>query len=251
MKKIITAIAIFLGSSSLAFAEAGGAIGVSGTMGLFDASGSERITGTASPDSFHNDDVDNGFQQGKTDTSTKTNKETREDMLVGYGSIFAEVWIDERFRLGVEHLPEGLESKTTENVRNDNCSHDRSETFTACTTSTNKVKVEINDLTTLYGAYHHESGLFFRAGYMTATLNTQESLATGSSYGNANLYGVMAGAGYEKDLANGLFVRGEVTQTEIEGIALYNTGSGSNNQNHISVDGISGMSGVISIGKSF
>ena len=84
---------------------------------------------------------------------------------------------------------------------------------------------------------------------MTAKLITNESLATGSSYGNTNLYGVMAGVGYEKDLPNGMFIRGEITQTEIEGVALYNTGS--NNQNHISVEGISGTSGLISVGKSF
>jgi len=250
VKKIIIAIAIFLGSSSLAFAEAGGAIGVSGTLGLYDASGKERITGTATGGSYHNDDVnDYAFQPGKSDTSTKTNKHSQDDMLVGYGSVFAEVWVDSRFRLGVEHMPSTLESDTTENVRADNCSHDQSEEFTACTVSTNKVKVEIDDLTTLYAAYHHESGLFFRTGYMTASLNTLEKLESGSSYGNTNLYGVMAGAGYERDLPNGLFIRGEVTQTEIEGVALYNTGS--NNQNHISVDGISGTSGVLSIGKSF
>jgi hypothetical protein len=250
VKKIITAIAIFLGTSSVAFAEVGMAVGLSATGGLFEASGSERITGTATGGSYHENDInDYAFQPGKSDTSTKTNKKSREDMFVGYGSAFAEVWFDDRFRLGVELMPSDLESDTTENQRHDLCSHNQDVTNALCTVSTNTVKVEITDMATLYGAFHHESGLYFRAGYITAKLNTLEKLETGSSYGNTNLYGVVAGAGYEKDLNNGLFIRGEVSQTEIEGVALYNTGS--NNENHISVDGISGMSGAFSIGKSF
>ena len=253
MKKIITAITIFFGLSTFAFAEIGAAVGVSGTGGLYDATGNERITGTATGGKYHNNDVNTyAFQEGKLDTSTKTTKEKRNDMLVAYGSVFGEVWVNPMIRLGVEFLPSDLVSDTTENKRNDNCSHDQSVSFTACTTSTNKVKVEIQDLTTAYIALHHpDNGLYVRTGYMTAKLITNENLATGSSYGNTNLYGVMAGVGYERGFSNGMFIRGEVTQTEIEGVALYNTGSGSNNQNHISVDGISGTSGLISVGKSF
>jgi hypothetical protein len=251
VKKIITAITIFFGLSSFAFAEIGAAVGISGTGGLYDATGTERITGTATGGKYHNNDVNTyAFQEGKLDTSTKSNKKAKSDMLIAYGSVFGEVWVNPMIRLGVEFLPSDLESDTTENKRNDLCSHDQSTTYATCVTSTNKVKVEISDLTTAYIALHHpDNGLYVRTGYMTAKLITNESLATGSSYGNTNLYGVMAGVGYEKDLPNGMFIRGEITQTEIEGVALYNTGS--NNQNHISVEGISGTSGLISVGKSF
>ena len=72
-------------------------------------------------------------------------------------------------------------------------------------------------------------------------------LGTGSTYGNTVLDGGMVGAGVGKALDNGMFVRAEVTYTDFDGVTLVS----STGVNKITLDGLDGLTGKISIGKSF
>lgn len=233
MKKIIITFALFFGvlsGTSVFSAEMPKiTLGLSGHAGMLSATGHESLrseTGTLS-------------SQG---IKTKS-----EDMFVGYGSMFAEIYIDERFRIGVDYNPSNLESETTESVQG---SLSTAQGGTGEADRTQKVQVDISDLTTGYFSLHHDTGVFFKAGLVTADVITNESLESGSKYANAKLKGYVVGIGYERALAgDGIFIRGEVNQTQFEKIALDATGS--ENKNHILIDSISGTNGVISIGKNF
>ena len=82
--------------------------------------------------------------------------------------------------IGVEYAPDtiALEKETREIP-------------TGRTDSGNQViDAEVEDLYTVYIALPFgETGMYARAGYMSATMNTIETLATGSTYGNVDIEG--------------------------------------------------------------
>ena len=77
-------------------------------------------------------------------------------------------------------------------------------------------------------------------------VETKEDLATGSTYGDDNIYGGTFGLGYTHDTDGG-FVRVEVGVSQYEEVSLTST---SNDQNKVEAD-IQGGFARISIGKSF
>ena len=113
---------------------------------------------------------------------------------------------------------------------------------------------QINGLIITYNFYaslNITENLYIKAGVAQVDVITNEKLDTDSKYGNAQLNGYVIGVGYEHAIANqGIFVRGEVNQSEFEDIGLTATGSARTN-NHITVDGLSGTMARISVGKNF
>ena len=75
-------------------------------------------------------------------------------------------------------------------------------------------------------------------------LKTDETLGTGSSYGNTSLDGTVYGVGYQKDL-DAMFVRVEGTYMDFDGVTL------TANDNTIHLKSLDGLTGKLSIGKSF
>ena len=57
------------------------------------------------------------------------------------------------------------------------------------------------------------------------------------------------GAGIDKSLANGIFIRGEAVVTDFDDIKL--TSTGSDNTNVIDISGLGGTNVSLSIGKTF
>ena len=92
-------------------------------------------------------------------------------------------------------------------------------------------------------------GFFIKGGVIEADLITNEVLGSGSSYPNAALDGSFYGVGFDRDIPNGIFVRGEVTVTEFDNIKLSSTGS--TNAKTIDITGLSGTNIAISVGKTF
>ena len=80
--------------------------------------------------------------------------------------------------------------------------------------------------------------LYLKAGIVTADLTTTETLASGSSYGNADLDGITYGVGYQSDLGGNSVYRLEITHTNYDDISLTsaNTRAGVPNNNVISAD---------------
>ena len=221
MKKILltTILAVFYFTS--ASADAGINIGVSGQMGLFSATAKETHTDTTSADS-----------------TTFKNSDT-EVAAVGYASVFIEKTLGDRLAIGIDYVPSALESDTVESTKFDKTTTDTS------SSKTNTVQIDFEDLTTIYLAFNISENMYVKAGAASVDVITNGTLGTGSSYGNASLDGTVLGVGYNKTFDNTMFVRVEGNYMELDGASL------SNADNKITLNGIDGVTGKISVGKSF
>ena len=221
---MLSAFFIFGNANAIEFS-----IGASGTAGFFDMDGSEKRTESSS-------------------TIRETSKS--EDVFIGHASVFGEVHLNENIRVGVNYIPYALESETTESTH---ISPSLIQEGTGEADRSQKVQVDLENMTTAYLSVFNSMGLFVKAGLIQGDLVTNESLDTGSSYGNTTIDGFVVGAGYEKNLNNGLFVRAEVNYNEYDDISLSSTpsGSGDSHTNKIDVKNLNGYSGAISIGKTF
>tara|TARA_B110000444_G_scaffold172488_1_gene161311 strand:+ start:547 stop:1209 length:663 start_codon:yes stop_codon:yes gene_type:complete len=220
MKKLIIAIlAMSLGSFSIASAEVGVNIGVSGQMGVFAANGLE------------NEDT----QQHRSATTT----------LVGYSSVFLEKTLGSRLSIGIDYVPSALESETASRTDVDNGA-----------AVTQKVQADFEDLTTIYATLNITDNFFVKGGMVTVDVITKESLGTGSTYPNTTLDGTMFGAGYNYDFDNGMFIRAEGNVMMMDGVTLTSTAAavarpGTAQKNFVKLDNLNGANAKVSIGKSF
>ena len=228
MKKVIGILIIAVLSSFNANAEV--SIGISGNAGLLDATGKETFN---------------------SKTSTK-----KEELGIAYVSGFAEIHVPlaigaGQFRIGASYVPYALESETnTRTIAAGEVATDNQGRNTGNSTPllTQTIDVDIEDLTSFYVSYHYNM-FFLKLGSLQSKLITNEKLDTGSKYPDANLDGKFFGIGFDKDLNDGIFVRGELVQTDFDDIKL--TSTGSDNTNVIDVTGLSGANLSISVGKTF
>ena len=226
MKKITVALIMLLGSFSMASAEVGVNLGISGQIGVFEATAVEHegSTTAASRERSGKDDVMGAF---------------------GYGSVFIEKTLG-RFAIGVDYVPDGLESDTSTTTRMD--LRDGSEGVVGTSVSTvNKVQVAFEDITTGYVSVNITDNFYLTAGVVNVQVKTKESLGTGSTYGDTDLDGSTFGMGYHHGFDNGMFVRASANVVEFDGTTL----ESANKENMIVLDQLNGASGKISIGKSF
>ena len=216
MKKTICAIIVAL----FAYAPAGLAIegvnltlGASGQAGLFTATGKE--------------------------VSTQSTHEDTEIAGVAYSSVFTELNMG-RIAIGVDYVPDGLQSDTVESVK-----HDMTTSSTVSITE-NSLKVEFQDLTTAYVVVNLTDNFYVKAGMIQVDVLTQENLGTGGSYGDTSLDGTLVGFGYQHDL-DVIFVRAEASYLEFDGATV----NSSNSDNKASIKNLDGVTAKISIGKTF
>lgn len=220
MKKLTILIISSLMMFTLAKAEIGVNVGISGQLGVFTASGSETTGGVATH-------KDNGSEHGSA----------------GWGSIFIEKTLGERFLVGVDYVPGSLETETTETAKQDM----RTDGANTVTVSTNTVQVDFEDLTTYYLGVKLTENFYAKAGLVKVDVITNENLGTGSTYANTDLDGNLFGVGYDNSFSNGLFVRVEGNYMDFDGASL----TSSANNNKIELSQLHGVSGKISLGKSF
>ena len=222
MKKLLLTIVLSTLYVSSASAEMGVNVGVSGQAGIFAASATES-TGTTKKG--------NGTEHGSA----------------GWGSVFIEGTFNDRFIIGIDYVPQALETDTTETAKS-NTTH--AVTGVATTTAhTNKVQVDFEDLTTLYAGLMLNDNFYVKAGVTTVDVITNENLGTGASYANAELDGTMFGIGYHNALDNGVFFRFEGNYMTFDGATVTATGTAADNK--IELRNLDGVSGKISVGKTF
>ena len=214
MKKFLILITTFLFAFSNANA-IGVNVGISGQLGVFEASATET-----------------------EDTNDRASKDAM--AVFGYGSIFLEKTLGQYLTIGIDYVPSALESETNEKLTTDRT------TTSTDTAVTQKVQVDFEDLTTFYVNLNLNENFYLKAGIAKVDVITNETLGTGSTYGNADLDGTVFGAGYNKNFDNGLFVRAEGTYQQFDGVTINGSGDTS-----VSADDINGASAKISIGKSF
>ena len=217
MKKYIYLLIIFL----FGFANVSNAvtkkIGVSANAGLFDASAKE-----------------------KEGTETSASKDAEGLFIIP--SVFLELSPNDRFFIGVDYVPMALESETSRHVQ-----ADKTSSATAATVN-NDVQVDFEDLTTFYARIVMNDNVYLKAGVMQVEAMTNESLGTGSTYGNKTLEGYTYALGYENELASGAFVRGEFNYMNFDGETF---SSQNNSDNSVVVDDIEGFGAKFSIGRTF
>jgi hypothetical protein len=218
MKKITIAILMFFGTFSIASAEVGVNAGVTGNMGVFSVDAEETM--------------------GTTDK----NKGDSAIGAFGYASIFVEKELGDYFAFGIDYNPTEMDSEQTDT--NKKCSDVGSETASC----NQVVKVSFKDMTTFYATVNVTENLYVKAGIGEVDVITKESLGTGGTYGDTSLDFNVFGAGYNKDLLNGLFVRAEGNYMDFDDIKL---NSKTGETRFIKASNMHGASAKISIGKSF
>jgi hypothetical protein len=223
MKKITLAILMLLGTFSMASAELGVNVGVSGQLGVFQATATET--------------------EGSTTASSRetTGKESAV-AAYGYMSIFLEKTLG-RVAIGVDYVPGSLETETYDRTRGDLLA----ETSGASSTVTQKVQVDFDNLMTGYVNLMVTDNFYLSAGLMNVDVTTNETLGTGSTYGNTSLTGSTYGFGYHHAFDNGMFMRASAGIIQFDGKTLQSA----NGENAIILDELNGANGKLSIGKSF
>ena len=222
MKKIfIIATSIML----LTFANVNAAekrIGVSAAFTQFSSDGSETMKSSG----------------------TKTSKTHDETVVVP--SIFIEAANDNGLAIGLDFMPVEAELGSGTNARTDTDTDDAADTA-----GNNKVSAELTSHTTLYLSKSlGDSGAYLKGGVAMATIDTTETLATGSMYGNEDVTGMLIGLGMNRDNANGTFFRTELTYTDYDDVSINGTADSDGVKNKIDAD-IDAIAFRISIGKAF
>lgn len=217
MRKIIALVLSSFFFVSLASAEIGVNVGVSLSAGAFQATGTE----------------------------TEKDEKNKEDAVgaAGWGSIFVEKALGERFAIGIDYVPSALESETSTLTQKD-----IKGVGTSSADAANKVQVDFNDLTTLYVSVNLTDNLYAKVGHMSVDVDTNETLGTGSKYGNTSLDGTLVALGWNTGFGNNMFVRVEGNYMQFDGASLT---SSTNSDNKIELTDLNGASAKLSVGKSF
>jgi hypothetical protein len=145
----------------------------------------------------------------ETIKGTGAHRTTNEEAVLAtsFASIFAEISSDELMGLGlgISYAPEVVDlAKETRVIQ------ESVEPVNTQSTGTQSVDAKINDLVSVYVTLPiGGNGAYLKAGYIQATMVTEESLATGSKYEDVDLTGTQIGAGYEGSLGDMAFWRAE------------------------------------------
>ena len=221
MKKVLLIIVASVFSFSTAMADVMVSAGLSYNQSVFAAEGRER----------------NYDYQGTIFTDIKEYGAFEDS----YTSIFAEIG-NGTIGVGLSYTPDSIETPTnsSEQVQ-----------ITNATSSTETVKAEFKDLTTLYAiARLPVWGIYLKAGISQVDVDVTETNAS-ANYQDTDTDGYTVGIGIEKDLG-GVGIRAEITGHEFDDVNANNgKGAGTADANVIDVSNLIGATATISIVKNF
>jgi len=167
-------------------------------------------------------------------------------LAAAFGSGFVEVGSDEMMglALGVSYAPEVAELNKETRVIQPSGTGD---------SGTQIIDGKIVDLVSVYLSLPVGEGAYAKLGYIQATLNTQENLASGSSYPNVDMTGMMLAGGYEADLgSSGLFWRAEGQYQMWDDISASGSEAGAATTAKNKITGeVGSVTGALSIGMKF
>ena len=193
-KALTLAILLAVFSSSYALAEF--AIGISGAIADIEASGTE------------------------TEGGEKTSADV--DNQAGVFSVFAEYspGFVSGLSIGIDYIPGTADVSNEVKKRTDTESSVTGDADETTTSRAQTAQAEIEDHLTLYANYNILDGVYLKLGFVQVDVNTTESLATGSKYGNVSLDGILYGIGAQTDVGSSGFMRFELTTTDYDDIAI-------------------------------
>ena len=214
MKRIIGYIAASMFIAASAYSEV--KIGASLAYTMFTSDGSEETKSSGEKNS------------GTVD----------ENILVP--AIFIEKVASNGFALGIDYTPADQELGSGTGDDDDTES-----------SGANKASAELTGHMTIYGLLPFgSSGAYLKGGLARASIDTTESLATGTTYGNADVNGIIVGLGFERDTDNGAFLRMEGTYTNYEDVKFNGSLDGDSVRNVVDAD-VDALAIRIAIGKAF
>ena len=187
------------------------------------------------------------------DGGTRTTNEEAV-LATSFASAFAEVSSEEMMGLGIgiSYAPEVADlEKETRTIQDTT-----PQTGLGGLTNDSGDQVidgKIEDLLSIYVTLPvGGNGAYVKAGYIQATLNTNENLATGSKYENIDLSGTQVGAGYEGSLGDMAFWRAEGTYQMWEDLSASGSESGgtTGSKNKITAE-LGSVTGSLSVGMKF
>jgi len=199
-------------------------------------------------------------------SGTGTGRTTTEEAVLAtsFASVFAEVSSDELMGLGIgiSYAPEIVDlNKETRTLNT--CTDNTKNTNQACVAKTGTtadsgdqiVDAKINDMVSVYLTLPvGDSGAYVKAGYIQATMVTEESLVTGSKYEDVDLTGTQIGGGYEGSLGDMVFWRAEGSYQMWEDISASGSepdnGSTDSTKNKITAE-LGSITGTLSVGMKF
>ena len=149
----------------------------------------------------------------ETEGGETTNGEA--DNLAVIPSIFAEYAYSDVISIGLDYIP--LEADVSDKTKS-RSDTEKSVTGTAAVTSTareQKAQATLKNHLTLYANYGINDTTYVKIGAAFVTLNTDDSLGTGSKYPNEDIYGGVIGIGMQE--GNHRF---ELVYTDYEDISL-------------------------------
>ena len=187
-------------------------IGISGAFSTFDTSGTET-----------------------TKSSNEANSGSKSEDVVVPG-IFIEKTNNSGVALGFEFNPGEAELGSGTGADDD-----------AETSGANKASAEVSSHMSLYGLFPLGPA-YLRFGFVHATIDTTETLATGTKYGNEDVDGKIFGLGLQKDFTSAFF-RIEATYTDYDDVKYLGTLDSDSVRNTIEAD-VDSTAIKLSLGKS-
>ena len=185
-------------------------------------------------------------------TGVKTGRTTSEEAVVAtsFASVFAEISSSEMMGLGigVSYAPEVLDlNKETRHVAQAVSGEGDANG------GVQAVDAKINDLVSVYLTLPvGDSGAYVKAGYIQATMVTEESLATGSKYEDVDLTGTQVGGGYEGSLGDMAFWRAEGSYQMWEDISASGSEADGDDSSKNKIEAeLGSITGSLSIGMKF
>ena len=155
------------------------------------------------------------------------------DNLVVVPSIFAEYGYSDTISIGLDYIPLEADVSDKTKSRGDTETSVTGTATKVTTARTNKAQATLKNHLTLYANYNLTDSTYVKVGAAMVTLNTDDSLGTGSKYPNEDIYGGVIGLGMQEGSH-----RFELVYTDYEDITLTSSESraGVTNNNKIEAE---------------
>ena len=137
-----------------------------------------------------------------------------------FASVFAEVQFEEVYGLavGFEYTPDTISFEKETRVI-PAAKHDDS--------GSQIIDASVEDVMTAYVSVPvFDTAAYVKLGYTMATLNTKETLATGSTYSDLDLEAMTVGIGFDTNIGEMAFFRTEVMLSEYDDLSVTGTQEG-------------------------
>ena len=166
----------------------------------------------------------------ETEGGEKTSASASNDVVIP--SIFVE-FSGEKFGVGLDYIPLDADVSNKTKQRKDTETSVTGTTTTTSTSRTQRANAEISDHFTLYATMALTDTFYLKGGLTQFSLNTTESLDTGSKYGNVDVEGLTYGFGFTDGNS-----RLELAYTDYEDISISSSvaRTGVTTNNSISAD---------------